>query len=144
MTKPKELGRWLEELYNNDLAPSSTKTPAFPPFPLSFLITHHASWLKRISLLWFLQRDLLLDGFEGVGVLLDQILAPFLILLFCRLHVSLLTFDDLQVALVLCQFSGSHGRMLCSRSTREGPCSKPRSEVCEPFCSCRAKTKAGV
>lgn len=103
---------------------SYTKTLAIQPFSLRFLRNDHASRLQdtqKVSLLCFLQWHLLLDALEGVGVFLNQILAPFLKLLFSCLHVSLLTFDDLQVVLVLCQFSSRHSWMLCSRSTCEGP-----------------------
>lgn len=68
---------------------------------------------KTIPLLLFLHRGLLLDGLEGVGVLLNQVLSFLLILLFCFLHLSLLALDDLQIVLVLCQFLGSHSRNLC-------------------------------
>lgn len=103
---------------------------------------------KKISLLCFLQWHLLLDALEGVGVFLDQIVAPFLILLFSRLQVSVLTFDDLQVVLVLCQFCSRHSWMLCSRGTREDPRRVDStytfglqlvSEVCEPFASAELK-----
>lgn len=128
MTKHKELDRWLEPLCIHDLTASFTKTLAIQLFSLRFLRNDHHQGCrveKKISLLCFLQWHLLLDALKGVGVFLDQILAPFLILLLSHFHVSLLTFDDLQVVFVLCQFSSRHGWMLCSRSTREDP---PRVE----------------